>query len=565
MLENFIQLKMLSGSSCSASWAIPSSIRKFIECYFSRPFPSQCISLRFYDITGRQFNGGNAHYYQEIIVRDNQSHWVFKGLKKNRSYCAEVGIKFSENYFFPLLRSNVVPFVDQDAYETLNEQAQLDWSNQVSTYTFYGSGGRGESFIFAYKHSESIFGQINGRNLHKKYRNGCLPNGEKRKILLLSWEYPPHIVGGLSRHVHGLAESLTFFGYEVHVITAETDQHLHDESIQGLYIHRVTPLNEHDHHFISWIGGLNIAMIHKALELNTISSFCLIHAHDWLVGACGIVLQDVLQVPLIATIHATEYGRSNGIHTELQKFIHLKEQQLIHFAETVIVCSEYMKNELYQAFVIQNGKKIAIIPNGVHKLKPANSYNNLLSGMPLQVKKRFIFSIGRIVKEKGFDILIHAAHKMRSQFPDIYFIIAGNGPLLTDYKRMVKELALQDRVFFIGFVNDEQRMALLSKCELAVFPSRYEPFGIVALEAMQAGKPTIVANTGGLKGIVQHMQSGMFMSAGSSESFIEQASFLLKNKYASEQMGRAGKERVESLFGWDRIAEETKKIYEETI
>ncbi|AND41509.1 glycosyltransferase family 4 protein [Cytobacillus oceanisediminis] len=383
------------------------------------------------------------------------------------------------------------------------------------------------------------------------------------KILLLTWEYPPHVVGGLSRHVHGLAGGLKQ-DYEVHVLTANPGDLSSSELKDGIYIHRVKPLNEKDPNFLHWILGLNLAMEQKAIELTSFHHFELIHAHDWLVGACGLSLKESLQCPLITTIHATEYGRNNGIYTELQKFIHRKEEQLILGSDQVIVCSEYMKEEVLQQFAVES-EKMSVIANGISKEPQLDDPDSLLEG--LQVKKggRLIFSIGRMVREKGFDTLIEAAPIIKEKYPDTYMIIAGKGPMLEAHRKKAKELNVDDIIRFPGFINDMQRVALFLKCEFAVFPSHYEPFGIVALEAMIAGKPAIVSNTGGLKGIVKHGFSGLFMTPGDPGSFAEQASALLEDPKAALTIGRQGQKVAESLFSWGRISEETKRVFQETL
>ncbi|MBT2687128.1 glycosyltransferase family 4 protein [Bacillus sp. ISL-47] len=384
------------------------------------------------------------------------------------------------------------------------------------------------------------------------------------KILLLTWEYPPNVVGGLSRHVHGLAGGLNQKGYEVHVLTANPGSLPSYENNERIQVHRVRPLKEKDPNFLHWILGLNLAMEQKARELSSYHDFELIHAHDWLVGACGLSLKESLKRPLITTIHATEHGRNNGIYTELQKFIREKEQQLVNGSDRVIVCSEYMKEELIQQFSISS-ERMAVIANGINKEVPLENPQSILEGLPVRESRRLIFSIGRMVKEKGFDTLIESANLIKERFPDVYFIIAGKGPMLEIYRKKVKESNLETFIHFPGFINDLQRSALFRKCTLAVFPSYYEPFGIVALEAMISGKPAVVSDTGGLKGIVKHGFSGLLMTPGDPSSFAEQAAYLLENADRANMIGANGKKVAESLFSWSRIAEETKRVFEETL
>ncbi|MCM3725120.1 glycosyltransferase family 4 protein [Neobacillus cucumis] len=384
----------------------------------------------------------------------------------------------------------------------------------------------------------------------------------KLKILILSWEFPPNMVGGLSRHVVGLSTHLAENGHEVHVLTAGKNSLPTFEMMDGINVHRVRPINENDDHFLSWIAGLNLAMAFKAEQLAEEVDFDIIHAHDWLVGAAAISLKELLGIPLLTTIHATEHGRNNGIYTEIQQFIHEKEHQLILESDQIIVCSEFMKEELKKVFTLQV-ERMVVIPNGI---EPLTVNRQITEVMPVLKDKKYIFSIGRIVEEKGFETLIEAAAIAKeNKKHDFVFVIAGKGPMQKEYQKRVSELGLEEHVTFIGYVTDEQRNALIQGCELAVIPSLYEPFGIVVLESMVLGKPTIVSNTGGMKGIIKHLQTGMLMVPGDPQSLMEQIEFLFNQPEKAVEIGNRGKQIVQSLYGWKRIAAETSRVMEDTL
>jgi glycogen synthase len=381
------------------------------------------------------------------------------------------------------------------------------------------------------------------------------------KILILSWEYPPNIVGGLSRHVYGLSVHLAERGHEVHVVTARNGSLSAYEAMNGVHVHRVAPLNNQDDDFLSWIMGLNLAMSFLVDKIAGDTKFDIVHAHDWLVGASAITIKELLAIPLLSTIHATEHGRNNGIHTDMQRFIHEKELQLMTESDQVIVCSNYMRDELLTNFHLSD-KKMTIIPNGIEQsvgtVNPHDIY-------PFIKNRKYIFSVGRIVKEKGFETLIDAAEAAKDRGQDIYFVIAGKGPMLERYRKMVTEKQLDHHIAFIGYVPDEERNALLANCEIAVFPSLYEPFGIVALEAMILAKPTIVSETGGLKGIVMNRQTGLLMIPGDAGSLLTNIDYLLKNPQIAKEIGIKGMKIVKSLYGWKRIASQTVNVMEDTL
>jgi glycogen synthase len=381
------------------------------------------------------------------------------------------------------------------------------------------------------------------------------------KILILTWEYPPNVVGGLSRHVCGLSEHLVQLGHDVHVVTAGNGGLPAFEKINGVHVHRVIPINNQDDDFLSWIAGLNLTMSYKGVQIAAEIKFDIVHAHDWLVGTSAITLKEELSAPLLTTIHATEHGRNNGIYNDMQQFIHEKERQLISESDQIIVCSQYMREELLSNFQLSE-KKMAIVPNGIEQgevmVQSAEIY-------PFIKDRKYVFSIGRMVKEKGFETIIEGAQLAKESKKDIYFVIAGKGPMLERYRKMVSERNLDHYITFIGYVSDEQRNALLVNSEIAVFPSLYEPFGIVALEAMILSKPTIVSETGGLKGIIMHKQTGMLMDPGDADSLLSNIDFLTQYPHKAKEIGEKGRQIVKSLYGWKRVASQTVKVIEETM
>jgi glycosyltransferase involved in cell wall biosynthesis len=396
----------------------------------------------------------------------------------------------------------------------------------------------------------------------KKDHSGYSTNHPRIKVLMLTWEFPPNVVGGLSNHVFGLTKHLVQNEAEVHVITAGALELSEYEQMNGVHIYRVKPLNEYDDHFLSWIGGLNLAMAYKAIELSTQINFTIIHAHDWLVGAAAAILKRSFKIPLLTTIHATETGRNNGIHNEMQQFIHDKENQLIQESDQLIVCSDFMEKELISTFDIPENK-IVIIPNGIEQsIIEQDRYHEIF---PDHLNKKLIFSIGRMVKEKGFETLIEAASIIKEAGLPVFFVIAGKGPMLKNYRKQVQERKLEDQISFIGYITDEVKNAYMNKSDINVFPSLYEPFGIVALESMVQGKPTIVSNVGGLRGIVKHMATGLLMEPGNAKSLLEQIRFLLENPKQAQEIGGKGHQLVKHLYGWNRVASETKRLMEDLI
>ena len=211
------------------------------------------------------------------------------------------------------------------------------------------------------------------------------------------------------------------------------------------------------------------------------------HAHDWLVANAGIGLKHIFRKPLIVTMHSTEIGRRDGLHTNTEKMIHETEAWLTYEAWKVICCSDYMVQHVKWAFGLPNDKLI-MIPNGVNP----HIYNGLDRQNLKAFRRKFalpeeklVLYVGRLVYEKGIHILINAVPKVLSKV-DAKFVIVGSGYMKEQLSTIVKSMGLEHKVLFEGFM-DEENLVKLQKCaDVCIVPSLFEPFGIVALEAMAA-------------------------------------------------------------------------------
>lgn len=383
---------------------------------------------------------------------------------------------------------------------------------------------------------------------------------KEKTILMLSWEYPPHIIGGLARHVHALSTKLAKSNQQIHVLTSKPYDSQEYEKQGTVHIHRVNPINDQDPDFLSWMAGLNLAVIEEALNIAKHIEFDVVHTHDWMTGPAADFISRTLDIPLIATIHGTEFGRNKGIFTELQQFISRKENELCHSADEIIVCSDFMKAEVISLFKVPNNK-ITVIPNGALSEKVEEQDFAIEELYPFISGKKLVFSIGRIVKEKGFQTLIEAAVLLKHKAADLCFVVAGNGPLLDGYREKVVEMGLDGFVNFIGFVNEEIRSNLMKRADVAVFSSSYEPFGLAAAEAISTGVPTIVAKTGGLQTLIEDFQTGFYMEPGNEESLVHIINWILENEARAEEIGRNGMISVHEKFSWERNAKSTDTLY----
>lgn len=386
------------------------------------------------------------------------------------------------------------------------------------------------------------------------------------KILMLSWEYPPRIVGGLARHVYWLSKYLAMKGLEVHVVTLSEGDSDYTELVEGVHVHRVNSYQIPSPDFTSWVHQFNYAMIKRGIEIVKNRNIDLIHAHDWLVAHASIVLKHVFRIPLVVTIHSTEYGRRGGIHNEFERHIHEIEWLLTYEAWKIIVCSNAMKHEVIRVFAAPEDK-VHVIPNGFNALKePASNYINYVkSKYCITNSNKVVLFVGRLVYEKGIHILLQAISSLAPQYPEIKAIIVGEGPMRNELEQMTYRLGIRDKVIFTGFINDDELSALYHIAYVAVFPSLYEPFGIVALEAMSASKPVIVSDVGGLSEIVISGKTGLKIRPNNVYDLIDALSYILNNEGVAHSMGKAGKEYVFKNYTWDKISKSTINIYEKVL
>ena len=398
-----------------------------------------------------------------------------------------------------------------------------------------------------YRPEDGVFPALHARSLFR--RRPPVPTDGPLRVAMLSWEFPPNNVGGLGRHVYDLGAALVEAGHHVTVITvADSGRLPSTENAAGMQIKRVSRPEE-EGNFLAWTYKLNRAMVAAAEELaGGRHAFDVVHSHDWLVGQAGMALKARWGTPLVATIHATERGRNNGIREPIQQAIHEEEWLLTATADRVITVSQAMAREVAESFRVQP----TAIYNGVALPQPA------AGGAPLKLDAPYFFYIGRLVPEKGVQVAIQALAIMRHL---AHFVIAGKGPMEAELKNVVNAWGLENQVHFVGRVTDEEKDAWLQNAAGGLVPSLYEPFGIVALEVMAAGVPVIVGDTGGLAEIVTHGVDGFKVLPGDRAALAEQMDRLLADPDLARRLAEAGKATAAGRFAWPAIAAATATVY----
>ena len=384
------------------------------------------------------------------------------------------------------------------------------------------------------------------------------------KILMLTWEYPPRVVGGISKVVYDLSHKMVKEGNEVTVVTyKDGDNVKYYENDKGVEVYRVDNYMIRANNFIDWIMQLNFNMITKVNEIiNKNGKFDVIHAHDWLVAYSAKSIKESYNIPLISTIHATESGRNSGIHDETQRYINDSEWMLTYESSEVIVNSNYMKNEVQRLFGLPYDK-INVIPNGVNLQLFSNvNVDYDFRRQYAMDNEKIILYVGRLVYEKGIQNLIAAMPKILDRYHDSKLIICGRGGMIDELREQVKYLGIDNKVYFAGYC-DSKKMQKMYKCaDVAVFPSTYEPFGIVAIESMLSGTPTIVSDVGGLNEIVEHGVTGMKSYAGNANSIADSVLALLFDPKLCVNISQNAIKKVKENYNWAKITDNTYYVYQ---
>ena len=388
------------------------------------------------------------------------------------------------------------------------------------------------------------------------------------RILLLSWEYPPIVEGGLARHVRKLSEALVALGTEVHVLTRGDETLPADESMNGVIVHRVREpgrpreLGE----FVTWIEHMNADMLAAGVELGDRWDFDLVHGHDWLVAVAGDHLAKRFRCPFVTTIHATEYGRHQGwVDKHPQSHIHGVENWMANRADRVITCSHYMRGHVADIYGLDEDR-ITVIPNGIDPgdLIPVDDLDTL-RGRFAAPDEQLVILVGRLVYEKGFQLALEALPPIIERLGNVRFLVAGSGTHEAELKRQAAELGLLEHGTFLGWIGDDVLHSLYRIADLCVVPSLYEPFGLVALEAMASGCPCIVADTGGLSEVVPGGDRvGLRFNGGDAEHLGVMIERMLTDAALRERLVAEAGEHI-LRFDWTDIARRTQQLYADVL
>jgi glycogen(starch) synthase len=386
------------------------------------------------------------------------------------------------------------------------------------------------------------------------------------RVLILSWEYPPLIEGGLARHVRKLSVNLVRQDVEVHVLTRGMEESPPEEEIEGVIVHRVRePRRPRElGEFVTWIEHMNADMLAAGVELGDRYSFDVVHGHDWLVAVAGDHLAKRFRCPFVVTIHATEYGRHQGwVDKHPQSHIHGVERWMANRAERVVTCSAYMRDHVSDIYGLDE-RRVTVIPNGIDPtdLVPVDDLDALRARFA-QPHERLVLLVGRLVYEKGFQIALEALPPLIERLGGVRFLVAGSGTAEQELIDQASALGLDEHGTFLGWIGDDVLHSLYRIADLTVVPSIYEPFGLVALEAMASGCPCLVADTGGLREVVPSDERvGLRFRSRDPESLGAMAERLLTDEALRDRMVAEAQEHV-LTFDWADVARQAAVLYDD--
>jgi glycogen synthase len=373
------------------------------------------------------------------------------------------------------------------------------------------------------------------------------------RILMVSWEYPPVVIGGLGRHVHHLSTALAAAGHDVVVLSRRptgTDPSTHPSSDEINEQVRVVAAAQDPHEFsfgndmMAWTMAMGHAMVRAGLSLKDRRRDRawqpeVVHAHDWLVAHPAIALAEFYDVPMVSTIHATEAGRHSGwVSGSLSRQVHAVESWLVRESDSLITCSASMSEEITELF----GPGLAettVIRNGPPEL----------------------LYVGRLEYEKGVHEAIAALPRIRRAYPGATLTIAGEGTQQDWLVEQARKHRVLKATHFVGRLDHDDLLAVLHRADAAVLPSHYEPFGLAALEAAAAGTPLVTSNIGGLGEAVINGETGMSCPPRDVARLAKAVIAVLDDPPAAQRRAKAARRRLTADFDWHTVADETAQVY----
>ncbi len=413
------------------------------------------------------------------------------------------------------------------------------------------------------------------------------------KIAVLVYEYPPKIVGGLGTYAAEITRNFVLMDHDVTVFTMNDDAgSLPTREIwRGIEIHRPLHIDVSDslpdviaEDIKKWGRGIDLfgkLMVYNYLTASKLvnelirkegMNYDIVVAHDWLSIMGGVTVKKETKLPLAFHVHSTEYGRTLGNGSSVVSNI---EHRGGIMADLIVTVSYAMKDELIRLGFPR--EKIQVCYNGVDPKKynpekvSKDQIHRIRESYGIKDDDLMILFLGRLVGVKGVDKLIMSMPHILSRYPKAKLVVVGVGDLQEYMTNLTRTMRLDDYVRFnFNFIPEEERILHYAACDVAVFPSHYEPFGIVALEAMAMEKPVVVGASGvsGMREIViscSEEQCGYHVDPNNPSDIAWGVMNALESPEKRRWLGKNGRKRVLQEFTWSRIAEKTLELYKQVL
>jgi glycogen(starch) synthase len=371
------------------------------------------------------------------------------------------------------------------------------------------------------------------------------------KIGTLTWEFPPRVVGGIARHCEGLAKALVQLNHDVHLFTLDFPGSPKYEEIDGIKVYRASTELGHPN-FLTWVLMFNHFLSKRMADITRKVDFDVMHVHDWLAAFSGISFKHYLNKPMVLTVHSTEVGRAQGLHSPDSFAINGIEWWATYESNRVIVCSNSMKDEICNHFNIP-AEKVDVIPNAIDDTKYHASAERGLVRQRFGVGwgEKLVLCVGRLVPQKGIEYFIRAIPKIAKRFPEAKYVIVGEGWSRDILEAEARASGYTHKIRFTGFASDQDVINLMSSADVLVVPSIYEPFGIVALEGMATGVPVVASQVDGLAEIIESIAWGVERVL----SDYDHAKWMIEN----------AKEKLHKAYSWEAVAMKTVEVYKKVV
>lgn len=398
------------------------------------------------------------------------------------------------------------------------------------------------------------------------------------RVLTFSWEFPPSRNGGLGVACFGLTRELIDAGVEVTFVLPRSqrikgkakfifadqgktlnvrefsEQLKSYQSAQSL-IHYIVGFSKDGKPIIKSRTIVEEAhrFAHQAAIIALEEDFDIIHAHDWTSFLAGVAAKIASGKPLILHVHATSFDQAGGDNVDPQ--IYKIEKECFEQADKVVAVSELTRQIIIKKHHIAP-EKVAVIHNGCDSFEPAR-YPLALAELKAQGKKIVLYH-GRITIQKGVDYFIKAARRVVDVNPNVVFVISGSGDMTNQIIRQVGALRLSNNVIFAGPLWDEERDRIYQAADLLVMPSVSEPFGLVPLEALQHGTPSLISKQSGVSEVLTHSLRADFWDV---EEMANKILAIVRYPTMCQQLSTEGKKSL-CQFSWQKAADKVKKLYQ---